>query len=173
MDSHDGAQPGHPVVVGVAPGQSPRVVREAARFAAQFGSELICACANPARFATGESPDGSVTSSPLDPDFADESEADFDPKLAEDLAVILSGRTIRWRTLAIPGEAATALGHLAETVDAAMIVVGARQRAMGGGIQELLSHSVAAKLARRQHRPVVVVPAASRRNESASDRPAE
>lgn len=168
METNHGAGAGQPVVVGVAPGQSPRVVGQAARFARQFGSELICACANPARFATGESADGSMTSASLDPDFADEGEAAFDPQLAADLAGILAGTDVSWRTLAIPGDVAHALGHLANTVDAAMIVVGTRERSLGGSIQELLSSSIAAKLARGQFRPVVVVPVGAKNEGRAS-----
>ena len=39
-----------------------------------------------------------------------------------------------------------------------MIVVGSRRRGMRSGLKEFFGGSVAAQLAHRQHRPVVVVP---------------
>ncbi|MCC3283734.1 MULTISPECIES: universal stress protein [Arthrobacter] len=163
----------HPVVVGVSPGQPPHVVLQAARFAERFGTELICAHVNPGRFGTGESPDGSMDSSPIDPDFADEREVGFDSRLASDLAGILADSDVSWRTLAIPGDIAAALGHLADTVDAAMIVVGTHERSLGGSIQELFNRSVAVNLARRQLRPVLVIPARALGADTAQDRTGE
>lgn len=135
------------------------MVLEAARFAEKFGSELVCAHVNPGRFGTEESPDGSMRSSPIDPDFADERDADFDSRLAADLAEILADTSVPWRMVALPGAVAAALGHLADTVDAAMIVVGTHERSLGGSLQELFNRSVAVNLARGQLRPVVVIPA--------------
>jgi len=94
----------HPAVVGVAPGQAPRVVLQAARFAERFQTELICAHVNPGRLGTGESPDGSMDSPPLDPDFADEREVQFDSGLASDPAGILADSSVPWRRPAIPGD---------------------------------------------------------------------
>jgi nucleotide-binding universal stress UspA family protein len=41
-----------------------------------------------------------------------------------------------------------------------MIVVGSRRRGVRSGLKEFFGGSVAAQLAHRQHRPVVVVPVA-------------
>lgn len=159
MGTHSGASRTHPVVVGVSPGQPAHVVLQAARFAAQFQTELICAHVNPGRFSTSESPDGSMLTAPIDPDFADEREVAFDTRLENSLSEILADSGVSWRPLVIAGDVATALGHLADTVDAAMIVVGTHERSFGGGIQEFFNRSIAVNLAHSQLRPVVVIPA--------------
>ena len=63
---------------------------------------------------------------------------------------------ITFRELA--GDCAHALGKLAETLRAEVIVVGSRRRGVRSSIQEYLGGSVAVHLAHRQHRCVVVVP---------------
>ncbi|GAB3127372.1 universal stress protein [Glaciibacter psychrotolerans] len=158
MTANENAPARHPVIVGVAPGQPTHVVEQAARFAAQFGTDLICAHVNPGRYAVDEAIDGSVVSSSIDPDFVDNREEVFDANLAASLAAVLANAGISWRTLVLAGDVATALGHLAETVDAAMIVVGTHDASMSGGIQEFFNRSVATGLAHHQHRPVVVIP---------------
>ncbi|SDS99241.1 universal stress protein [Microterricola viridarii] len=159
MGIHSGEPRKHPVVVGVSPGQPPHVVLQAARFAIQFETELICAHVNPGRFATAESPDGSMLTAPLDPDFADEREVAFDARLETALSETLADSNVTWRTLAIAGDVATALGHLADTVDASMLVVGTAERSFAGSVTELFNRSIAINLARHQLRPVVVIPA--------------
>jgi nucleotide-binding universal stress UspA family protein len=158
MGTHAQPEQSHPVVVGVSAGQSPQVVERAAEFAARFGAELVCAHVNPGRFATAESPDGSVLTAPLDPDFADEHDAAFDARIAAGLAELLEGSEIPWRTLALAGDVPTALAHLADTLDASMIIVGGHPHTLGGSIQDFFTGSVALALTRRQSRPVVVIP---------------
>jgi len=48
--------------------------------------------------------------------------------------------------------------HLAEQVDARLLVVGTRKRGFGESIREFFTGSVAARLAHRQTRPILVVP---------------
>lgn len=151
----------HPVIVGVSPGQAPHVVLHAARFAARFDTDLVCAHVNPGRFATAESPDGSMLTAPIDPDFADERENAFDARLATALGEILADSDVHWRTAVLAGDVATALGHLGDTLDASMIVVGAHERSFSGTVQEFFNRSVGANLAHHQLRPVVVVPSLS------------
>ncbi|SDC14879.1 Universal stress protein family protein [Sanguibacter gelidistatuariae] len=151
--------PLQPVVVGVSPGQPPHIVQHAARFAAAFRAELICAYVNPGRFTTSESDDGSVTSRSIDPDFSEPGEDEFDAGLEAELADILAGTHVTWSTRLLAGDITVALGHLATTVDAAMIVVGTHERSFSGGVQEFFNRSVAVHLAHRQQRPVVVIPA--------------
>jgi len=158
MEESSGAVP-QPVVVGVALGQPDHVLHDAARFATQFDAELICAHVNAGRFAVSEGADGQMTSSPIDPDYHDVREEEFDPTLAAHLATVLDPSGVRWSTRLLVGDTAQALGHLAETVDAAMIVVGTHERGFGGGVQEFFNRSIAVHLAHRQNRPVVVVPA--------------
>lgn len=154
-----GAPSARPVIVGVVPGQPAHVVQEAAAFASRFESPLVCAYVNPARYPVEESADGSVESASIDPDFADDHEAVFDEALAESLRAALVDTAVPWRSLALAGDVAGALAHLGDTLDAAMIVVGAHDHAFGGSLREFFNRSVGAQLAHRQGRPVVVVPA--------------
>jgi nucleotide-binding universal stress UspA family protein len=147
-----------PVIVGVVPGQPAQVVQQAALFASRFGAELVCAYVNPARYPVEEAADGSVESASFDSDFADDGEAVFDESLAESLHRALGTAAVPWRTLALAGDVAGALGHLGDTLDAAMIVVGAHGHSFGGSLREFFNRSVGAQLAHRQQRPVVVVP---------------
>ncbi|GAA3863190.1 hypothetical protein GCM10022381_04040 [Leifsonia kafniensis] len=149
----------HPVIVGVSPGQPTHVVLHAAQFALRFGAPLVCAHVNPGRYATAEAADGAVSSTSIDPDFADLREEIFDEKLAAGLAELLVDSGIEWRMLLLAGDIASALGHLAQTIDAAMIVVGSHESSVSGSIQEFFNRSIAVQLAHHQHRPVVVIPA--------------
>ena len=146
-----------PVIVGVSPGQPSHIVQHAARFAHAFGAELVCAHVNPGRFTTDEDADGQVTSQSIDPDFS-EIEAE-DAELTADLARALDGSDVTWTTRELAGDVTVALGHLANTLDAAMIVVGTHERSFSGSVQEFFNRSVAVHLAHRQQRPVVVIPA--------------
>jgi nucleotide-binding universal stress UspA family protein len=152
----------HParVIVGVTSGQPDSVVLEAAVFAAHFNAELVCATVDASRYLVSERADGSVTSLPFDPDLPDLKDEGFDPTLKAHLAQILDGRDLDWSTRALAGDPARALGHLAETLDAAMIVVGTRESTMRHGLQSFFTGSVAVRLAHRQHRPVVIIPLA-------------
>jgi nucleotide-binding universal stress UspA family protein len=151
------AASGQYVVVGVFPGQPDRVVREAAVFAARFHAELVCAQVEQNRYLVLELPDGTISSLPFDPDLPELQEATFDPELEAHLAEVLPTST-NWSTRALAGEPAEALGNLADTLHAAMIVVGTRRRGMRSGVGEFFAGSVAVHLAHRQRRPVVVVP---------------
>ncbi|MFQ4148915.1 universal stress protein [Arthrobacter sp. LAPM80] len=151
--------PHHPVIVGVAPGQPPHVLEQAAYFASHFGTELVCVFVDQARLPVSEGDDGAVASVSIDPDSSDEAEEPFDAKLAAGLESVLRDTGVRWRTLVVAGEVSAALSRLAERLDAAMIVVGTHDRSVGGSIQEFFNRSVATHLAHRQPRPVVVIPA--------------
>lgn len=149
------------IVVGVVSGQPDRVVEQAAHFAALMSAELICAFVDPSRYPVQELADGSVRSLPLDPDLPDRSgnrSVQFDPALARHLAALLDPRGVHWSVRALAGEPARALGRLAQTVDAAMIIVGTREHRGRVNIQSFFSGSVAVHLAHRQPRPVLIVP---------------
>ncbi|ALE92012.1 hypothetical protein AOC05_06150 [Arthrobacter alpinus] len=153
------SNPARPVIVGVAPGQPPQVVEQAAHFASRFDAELVCVFVDQARVPITEGADGSVVSEPIDPDYSDPSEDVFDSALAASLEQLLKETGLQWRTLVLAGEVSVALGRVAERLDAAMIVVGTHRRSAGGGLQEFFNRSVATHLAHRQTRPVVVIPA--------------
>ena len=150
--------PARSVVVGVVPGQSDDVVIQAAMFASRFEAQLVCAFVETSRYVVEELPDGSVRSLPFDPDLPEMRDEVFDPALAAHLDSLLAPRNVRWSTRALAGDPARALGHVADAVDAAMIVVGTRRHSPRRGLREFFGGSVAAQLAHRQHRPVVVIP---------------
>jgi len=80
--------------------------------------------------------------------------------LRERLQEALDGSGLRWSFVTLAGDPARALGRLAESADASVIVVGTRERGLGARFEELLVGSVAVHLTHRQHRPVLVVPLA-------------
>jgi len=152
----------HParVIVGVAPGQPDAVVLQAAVFAAHFTAELICAWVDAGRFMVSEHPDGSMSTLSFDPDNTDLADEGFHPGLRAHLEALLEGSGVAWSTRALAGDPALALGHLAETLGASLIIVGTRESSVRGGLQAFFSGSIAVRLAHRQHRPVVMIPLA-------------
>ena len=148
--------PRHAVIAGVIPDQSPRVLREAARYAKLMGAPLVVTHVDVTRFVTYEDPDGYVHSAPIDLDLAT-GEAQL--TVIQDAArEALGGSGVEWTVRQLVGDPALALKHLAEQSDARLIVVGTRKRGIGESIREFFTGSVAARLAHRQPRPVLVVP---------------
>jgi nucleotide-binding universal stress UspA family protein len=146
------------IVVGVVVGQSPAVVEQAAYFAKHFDADIVCATVDSSRYVTEERADGTLVTQAIDPDLVDPREERIDPQLEKQLAGILDGRGIPWSVRALAGDPATALGHCADLLDASMIVVGTRKSGMRRLVHEFFDGSVGARLAHRQHRPVVVIP---------------
>ncbi|MBX0299175.1 universal stress protein [Cryobacterium sp. 1639] len=147
-----------PIVVGVTSGQPDAVVLAASEFATQFGAELICASVDPSRYLLEERPDGSMTSASFDPDSLETTEMEFDPGLRAQIERVLHGRPVEWSTRALAGDPAKALGHLAGTVRAVMIVVGSREPTVRHSLRYLFLGSVAMRLSHGQQRPVVIIP---------------
>ena len=148
------------VIVGVVPGQPDTVVQQAAMFAARFNAELVCASVDAGQYQVYDLGYGTMTSLPLTADSPERAEERFDPDLAARLAALLDGRGLTWNTRTLVGNPAQALGDLADTLNAAMIVVGTREATLRASLQEFINGSVAVQLAHRQHRPVVVIPLA-------------
>ncbi|MDH6235743.1 universal stress protein [Cryobacterium sp. CG_9.6] len=148
------------VIVGVVPGQPDAVVVAAALFARRFAAELVCAYVDVNRYMIFDLGDGSMTSFPIDPDLLEPPEPTFDPALRNHLTDLLGGTDLVWSTRALAGEPALALGGLADTLDAVMIVIGTREATVRATLGEFFNGSVAVHLAHRQHRPVVVIPLA-------------
>jgi nucleotide-binding universal stress UspA family protein len=145
--------------MGVVPGQPLAVAHRAAELAFSLNVELICAYVDVTTYLA-EEPDGRVEARPIDPDGVDDDIEGISAGIAEHLREALGGTGIRWSFLTLSGEPARALGRLAETRDASIIVVGTRERGFGARFEELLVGSVAVHLTHRQHRPVLVVPLA-------------
>ncbi|MFT3797968.1 universal stress protein [Microbacterium sp.] len=155
-DDHDVPVPQHAVIVGVVPDQPARVLREAARYAKLFGAPLIVTHVDVSRFVTYEDPDGYVHSAPIDIDIAI-GEAQL--KVVTDAAeAALAGSGVAWSVRQLVGDPAIAIKQLAQQAQAQLIVVGTRRRGFGESIREFFTGSVAARLAHRQSRPILVVP---------------
>ena len=146
------------VIVGVYPGQPDAVVEVAAAFAIRFDAELVCAWVDVSRYVITEAADGSVTSMPIDTDLGDAGDHGIPPALRAQLARLLEDQRLEWSTRSLAGDPARALGRLGTVLDATMIVVGTRTPNVRGTLKEFFGGSVAAHLAHRQHRPIVVVP---------------
>ncbi len=144
------------VILGAIPDQPPRVLTEAARYARLFGAPLIVAHVDVTRFVTYEDPDGYVHSAPIDIDIsAGESQLAAVRAAAE---TALAGVEVDWTVTQLVGDPAMAIKGLADRAHARLIVVGTRRRGFGESIREFFTGSVAARLAHRQSRPVLVVP---------------
>ncbi len=156
----------NPIVVGVVPGQPAMVRRRAAELAAALDAELVFAYVDVTTFLIPEPREGPpplplVPGPPLDDA---ESVAE---QLKAVVAAELDGGGLRWSFQVLEGDPARALGRLAETLDAGMIVVGTRERSLAARLEELLIGSVAAHLTHRQDRPVLVVPVDLRHRDDA------
>lgn len=164
--AEDEARSGRTIVVGVLPEQPLWVLQVAAEYAASFDAELICVAADSARYAYQELPDGSLLTAPIDPDLAA-----MGPMLSEDrveeIRAVLAPSGVRWSIRETVGLAADALMEVAEQEDALMIVVGTRPGGFRGLLRNVLTGSVALRLAHRQYRPVVVVPTAPEETDAA------
>lgn len=144
------------VIVGMQPGQSPRVLQEAIRFARLLGAPLVVTHVDVTRFVTYEDPDGYVHSAPIDLNL-DSGAAEFEEVQAA-AAAALDGSGLTWTARQLVGDPALAIKQLANKLDAQLIVVGTRKRGLGESIREFFTGSVAARLAHRQHRSILVVP---------------
>ncbi len=141
MPAHDVPQPGfdrmvpllgHPLVVGVKPGQADLVPRTAMAWARGAGvSALYFAYVDPTRFVRVEHPDGTVSHDAVDPDGADEAWRDRQHELVAWLEEILADARVPWHFRYLAGRPDRTLTHLARAVDAAGFVVGAREPGAG------------------------------------------
>lgn len=144
------------VIVGVIPDQHGHVVKEAAKYAALLKAPLVVAHVDVTRFVTHEDPDGYVHTAPIDINIAP-GESSLD-RVHASVAQALEGFDLDWRIRELVGDPALAIKHLADQIDAKLIVVGTRKRGIGESIREFFTGSVAARLAHRQARSILVVP---------------
>jgi nucleotide-binding universal stress UspA family protein len=160
----------HPIVVGVAPDEPAVVLKEAARFALELGTDLTCVYVNSLRYPGEVFMDGSLAPMPVMPDIEDAEPSVFDPELADLIHAVLADTEFakggNTPVLVVQlGDPGNALAHFAEQVDARAIVVGTRQPGFRSGFEEFLSGSIAARLAHRQPRPVIVIPVSPKPDE--------
>lgn len=144
------------VIAGVTPGQNPRVVREAARYASLLGAPLVVVHVDVTRFVTYEDPDGFVHSAPIDLNI-DAGAQEFE-LVERETAEYLADSGIEWETRQLVGDPALAIKHFSAEIQAQLIVVGTRKRGLGESIREFFTGSVAARLSHRQGLPLLVVP---------------
>ncbi|GAB3632114.1 universal stress protein [Microbacterium sp. AGC85] len=144
------------VIVGMQPGQAVHVLQEAAHYAHLLNAPLVVAHVDVTRFVTYEDPDGYVHSAPIDLNI-EAGAAEFEEVQAA-AAAELDGKGLTWAARQLVGDPALAIKQLANKLDAQLIVVGTRKRGLGESIREFFTGSVAARLAHRQHRSVLVVP---------------
>ncbi|WP_313812236.1 universal stress protein [Glutamicibacter sp.] len=150
--------PSAPIIVGVYPGQDQRVLEQAARLAEQMGAALICVWVDPTRYTVDRLADGTVVSSPIDPDSTGHSAQVMPPELFGRFETLLNSYNISWEVRARAGNASFELGLLADDLDARLIVLGSRERSLRTSLHELLNGSVAVRLAQKQLRPILIVP---------------
>lgn len=144
------------VIVGIQPDQPPHVLDEAARYARLLGAPLVIVHVDVTRFVTYEDPDGYVHSAPIDLNL-DAGVAEFEA-VQQAAEAQMGDAGITWTARQLVGDPALAIKKLAEKLDAQLIVIGTRKRGIGESIREFFTGSVAARLAHRQHRSVLVVP---------------
>jgi nucleotide-binding universal stress UspA family protein len=144
------------VIAGVIPDQSPRVLKEAARYAKLFQAPLVVVHVDVTRFVTYEDPDGYVHSAPIDINIA-AGEGEL-AKVQDAAASVLGDAGPTWTVRQLVGDPAMAIKHFADQVDARLIVVGTRKRGFGESVREFFTGAVGVRLAHRQHRPILIVP---------------
>lgn len=144
------------VIVGLVPDSPARVMNEAALNARLRGVRIVVVHVDVTRFVTFDDPDGYANTAPIDIDMAARArESEYVQGLA---AKQLEGANVSWSFQQLVGDPALAIKELAEKLDASLIVIGTRDRGIGESIREFFTGSVAARLAHRQRRPVLVVP---------------
>lgn len=146
------------ILVAVVPGQPVAVLEQAVRLAGDLGLPLVCANVDPNRYLVSNYVDGTVVALPYDPDLPETPDESFDPELEASVRQELDGRGIPFVLRQLAGDPSWALARLADEMDVRYIVVGTREAGLRGSLREFFNGSVAAHLAHRQHRPVIVVP---------------
>ena len=144
------------VIAGVVPDQPLRVLKEAARYAKLFQAPLVVVHVDVTRFVTYEDPDGYVHSAPIDMNIAG-GEGEL-TKVQDAAASVLADSAQPWTVRQLVGDPAMAIKHFADEIDARLLVVGTRKRGFGESVREFFTGSVGARLAHRQHRPILIVP---------------
>jgi nucleotide-binding universal stress UspA family protein len=149
--------PAGPIVLGVAWDFSEQLVVAAAGLAAGLGLHLVIAFVDPASYLTEWGPGGSLTAASLDP--AANEETDFPSgQLLQRLEAVLGSPGADWSFRVLNGDVAPALGRLAKSADASLIIVGGRRPGILAAMDRFLEGSVSAVLVRSQWRPVLIVP---------------
>ncbi|MGV8885026.1 MAG: universal stress protein [Microbacteriaceae bacterium] len=148
------------IVIGITASQPEAVVREALRLAQLLRCRLLCVGVDESRYVTDTQSDGSIVAMSINSDNGDIVIEEFDPQLSARIRTLAATSHVECEFFATAGNPSRVLAAVANDRDALMIVVGTRGASFGGTLREFFSGSVAANLAHRQHRPVLVVPLA-------------
>lgn len=149
--------PEGPVVLGTAWDFSEQPVRVAASLAGALGLHLVCAFVDPATYLSEWEPEEARAAHSLDP--AVNEEAQFPSgNLLHRLESTLGPPGQRWSFRVLNGDPAKALGRLAESTGASLIIVGGPRPEIAARMSRLLEGSVSAQLTRHQKRPVLIIP---------------
>ncbi|WP_457971732.1 universal stress protein [Arthrobacter sp. D1-17] len=159
-----------PVLAGVVPGQPLEVVHRAAELAHSLGVKLICAYVDITTYLA-DGPDEESETGPSGSEVLVDDVEGVSAGIRERLHSILDGAGLRWSFLVLSGNPTQALGQLAESLDASVIVVGTREPGLGTRLEQLLVGSVAVQLTRRQLRPVLVIPLPRQNPRDAEENP--
>jgi nucleotide-binding universal stress UspA family protein len=147
------------VVFGVLPDQDPAVVRAAAAFTARMGGSLVCVWADGSHVTVARHPDGTVGTTPLDPDGVDDPDRPgLEAQLYARLVEVLEEAPAPWRFRYATGAPARALHETAEELDAVAIALGTREKGFTAWAAEHIDGPVAVRLSLHQHRPVILIP---------------
>ncbi|WP_461164429.1 universal stress protein [Arthrobacter sp. R4-81] len=149
--------PEGPIVLGVHWKFSEQLVRTAAGLADDLGQHLVCALVDPASYLTEWEGDGQRTALSLDPVINEESDFPSGQMLRR-LELVLGNPGERWSFRVLNGDVAKALGRLAESTDASLLILGAAKPGIRALMERILEGSVSAALTRSQNRPVLIVP---------------
>src|SRR5665213_1127535 len=131
----DRRRPSPVILVGVEGGRPDTVLISAADLARDLGCELVLAHVDLGRYIVEENADGSVHSLPIDPDLPEFDEDTFDPELAAQIERVVGPTGVPWSLRVLAGDPARALGHLADAVNARMIVVGTHEAGLRRGMR--------------------------------------
>lgn len=146
-----------PLVLGVPWEFDGQLVRSAAGLAAIMAKHLICAFVDPASYLTEWEPAGSREGTSLDP--VHNVDAEFPARqMLAGLVDLLGQPGGAWSFRVLNGEVAQALVRLAESTDAAALIVGGQRPGRVARMGRLLEGSVSVSLTRLQARPVLIVP---------------
>ncbi len=148
--------PERTIVVGIAAGDSDAVALVAADFARRLDATLVCGVVDEAHY-TVKDRSGHEVIAPIDSDAVDDPMA-MRSTIEAHLHDVLDPVTTSWSVRFITGEPSAGLAEIAAGADALMLVIGTGRRTVGRTLREFFEGSIAAHLARRQSRPILVVP---------------
>jgi len=152
-----------PLIVGVTPQQHPEVIAEAAALSQQLGRPVIFAFVEPNSYLTEWNLKEDIRDQSLHPRDVDEDMSAAAQEVFSAIESHMDGGASSWSLRILAGEVWKALTRLASEADASMIIVGTREPTIGAHISQVLNGATASHLTEHQHRPVLVVPAKSKK----------